>query len=201
MKVIIVRHAETNENAQQIEIGNESEVLLNDEGVKQAEKLANRLKGEKILYAYVSPQKRAVQTASEILKHHSSAKMIHTHQLKEQNLGIYEGVKKHIWKEIKANSKEPFHSFKPEEGESYAELQERVAEFFKELYAKHKNDTVIIISHAGTIGMLLLYLFGEPITIENYKKYRPENAAVTVLEINENQPHHVHFVNDLVHLK
>ena len=46
MKVIIARHAKTNENAGEIIIGQESEVLLNEEGVLQANKLADFLRKE-----------------------------------------------------------------------------------------------------------------------------------------------------------
>ncbi len=201
MKVIIVRHAETSENAKQIDIGHDVDPLLTKEGIKQAEKLADFLKNEKIHFAYVSPQKRAVHTAKEVLKFHPSAKMEHIPHLKEQNLGIYESVPKHVWKEIKAKSTEPFHLFKPPKGESYVELQGRVKKFFDELFDKHQNDTVLIVSHGGTLGMLYLHLFGKEITEENYKNHKPENAALTIIEIFKDKPHKVHKINSVEHLK
>src|SRR3989344_1912545 len=154
MKVIIVRHGQTDENVKKIDIGHDSSSGLNEEGVKQAQKLADFLKNEKINFAYVSSQERAVHTAKEVLKFHPSAKLVKTPHLREQSLGIYESVPKHVWKEVKAKSTEPFHLFKPPEGESYSELQERVKDFFNDLINQHENDTVFIVSHGGTLGML-----------------------------------------------
>ncbi len=200
MKVIIARHAETSENVKQINIGRDVDPLLTKEGMRQAQKLADFLKHEKIHFAYVSPQRRAVHTAQEVLKHHPLAKMARVPHLKEQNLGIYEGLPKHEWREIKKQSKELFHLFKPPKGESYAELQERVKSFFHTLFDKHKDDTVLIVSHGGTLGMLYLHLFGKEITEENYRAHKPENTAVTILEVYKNKPIKVHKVNSLEHL-
>src|SRR3989344_3577288 len=158
MKIIIVRHAKTDENVGDGLAGSQSEVLLNEEGVLQAKKLGEHLRDAKISHAYVSPQKRAVHTAQEILKHHIEAKVEHVAHLKEQNLGVAESLPKHIWKEIKAKATEAWHVFKPEKGESYTELQKRAVEFFRDLPGKHSgDDTVLIVSHGGTLGVLLLH--------------------------------------------
>lgn len=200
MKVIIVRHAETAENAKIQDIGHDDGALLTKQGILQAQKLGDTLRYEKISHAYVSPQKRAVHTAQEILAHHPKVKITHEASLKEQNLGIYEKAPKHVWKEVKVKSKEPFHLFKPPQGESYSELQKRVVEFFNELIDKHENETVFIVSHRGTLGMLYLHLLDKEITEENYKVYKPENTAVTILEIYKNKPVIVHKINSLEHL-
>ena len=201
MKVIITRHGETQENVKKIDIGRDSKSLLTQEGVLQARKLGDHLKGERITHAYVSPQKRAVDTAQEILNHHPKAIITPVEHLREQNLGIYESVPKHIWKEAKKNAKDPFHLFKPEKGESYAELQVRATDFFHELLKKHSaDDTVLIVSHGGTLGMLLLHVLEKEITEENYKAYKPENTAVTILEISEDGKVNTIVVNSLEHL-
>lgn len=200
MIVIIARHAQTDENANQVVQGQGIESLLNEAGKEQAKKLAEFLKGEKITFAYVSPQTRAVQTAEEILKHHPSAKVVSSHYLKEQSLGVFEGRSKEEWKKIKKESKDPFHLMKPEGGESYQELQNRTRAFFTGLKNNHKNDTVLVVSHAGTIGMMLLDVLGKPITKDNYESHRPDNTAFTAIEFTENGEHKVHFLNDTRHL-
>jgi len=199
MKIIIARHGQTNENLEGVNSGQESEVLLNEEGRDQAKKLASFLKKENITFAYVSPQSRAVQTAEHILKHHPEAKVVSSHYLKEQHLGVLEG-KKEEWKNIKKESKDPFHLIKPEGGESYHEVQKRAKDFFGGVVANHKNDTVLIVSHAGTIGMMILDVLRKPITKENYDLHRPENTAFTVLEFSDDNSFHVKFLNDTRHL-
>ncbi|MBI3631566.1 MAG: histidine phosphatase family protein [Candidatus Staskawiczbacteria bacterium] len=183
MRLIIARHGQTNENVSGIIIGQEANAMLNKEGILQAQKLAEFLKNEKINFAYVSSQTRAVHTAKEVLKFHPTAQVVVAHQLKEQNLGIYEGKGKTEWKEIKKNSKEPFHVFKPQNGESYAELQERVKTFFGDLIPKHKNDTVLMVSHGGN------------------KAHKPENTALTVLDIFTDKEIKIHYFNSTEHLK
>lgn len=201
MKVIITRHGQTDENIKKIDIGHDSKALLNKEGIKQAQKLADYLKNETIMFAYVSPQERAVHTAIEVLKFHPRARVIHTPHLKEQNLGIYESAPKQVFKEVKAKSLDPFHLFKPEGGESYIELQKRVKTFFNTLIEKHEHDTVLMVSHGGTLGMLYLHLFAKPITKENYKNHKPENTAFTILEVFKNAPIKIHKINSVEHLK
>ncbi len=201
MKVIIARHAQTHENANSVIQGQGINSLLNEEGIKQAQALADFLKHEKITVAYASPLDRAVHTAQEVLKHHPAVKITTSDHLKERNLGIYEGKGKGEWKKIKKNTKEPFHLFRPEKGESYAELQQRVKSFFDGLIDKHPNDTVFMVSHGGTLGMLYLYLLGKELNEENYKALKSENTAVTVVEIHKDKPVKVHKINSLEHLE
>ena len=199
MKIIIARHGQTNENKDAVNSGQESEVLLNETGKDQAKRLADFLRKENITFAYVSPQARAVETAEHILKHHPSAKVVTSHYLKEQNLGILEG-KKDEWKKLKKESKDPFHLMKPEGGESYQDLQKRAGDFLGGIVVNHKDDNVLVVSHAGTIGMILLDILKKPITKENYEIHRPENTAFTVLEFSDDNSLHVRFLNDTRHL-
>ncbi|MDO8530528.1 MAG: histidine phosphatase family protein [bacterium] len=199
MKVIIVRHAETTENAKMQDIGHNTEALLTEQGVLQAQKLGIHLKGEKISHAYTSPQRRAIHTAEKILEHHPEVKIVDVEELREQSLGIYESVPKHVWKEIKAKAKEAFHLFKPEGGESYTELQKRAKQFFDRLIREHENDTVLIVSHGGTLGVLLLDILEKELTEENYRAHQPKNTEFTVIEIQDGQKK-IHTVNNRAHL-
>lgn len=201
MKLIIARHAQTDENTEGAQIGKDSEALLNEQGLKQARQLADFLRNETIQFAYMSPQKRAVRTAEEVLKFHPSARVITAPHLREQHLGVFEGKGKAEWKALKKQLKKPFHLLKPQSGESYAELQARTVRFFNELMEKHENDTIFVMSHGGTLGMLYLHLFNKEITEENYNIYKPENTALTVLEICKNSPIKASIVNSLKHLE
>ena len=66
MKLIIVRHGETEENVSGI-IQGHGFGELNRKGLEQAKKVAGKLKGEKIDIAYVSGLERTKKTADEIL--------------------------------------------------------------------------------------------------------------------------------------
>ncbi len=168
MKIIIVRHAQTDDNIGGNLAARTSDVLLNEEGVRQARKLGEHLRGEKISHAYVSPQKRAVATAEHILEHHPTAMRQHAEELKEQNMGALDGLPKAQVKEIRKNAKEPWHLFKDEQGESYAELQERAKKFFHDMAAKHPDETILVVSHGGTLGVLLLHILEKELTEEEF---------------------------------
>jgi len=200
MKIIIVRHGQTDENLDGSLAGSESEVLLNEEGIRQAEKLGEALREEAIVVAYTSPQARAVQSIKGALKHHPKAQIVPTDELKEQYLGIYEGGGKAQWKALKKLSKEPFHLLKPEGGESYEDLQARAKTFFHELVAKHANDTILIVSHGGTLGVLLLHILEKELTEENYRAHQPKNAEISIVEVDGDGKRVVHTLNSSEHL-
>lgn len=202
MKIILVRHAQTDENIDGGLALQTSEVLLNETGKSQAEKLGQHLKGHKISHVYSGPLKRAVDTASKILDHQPEAQFIVSEHLDEQKLGEAATMPKAEWKEIKKNSTEPWHLFRAKEGESYTQMQFRVATFFHDLISKHKSDdTIVIVSHGGPLGVLLLHILEKELTQENYKAHQPKNTETTIIEISEDGQKKIHELNSNTHLQ
>ena len=203
-----MRHAETDENIvghalSEVEglAARTSEVWLNEEGILQAEKLGHHLKNHKISHAYSSPLKRAIHTAEKILQHHPEAEFVVVDHLDEQNLGAAETMPKHIWKEIKKKSTDPWHLFKSEKGESYSELQERVVNFFNGLLEKHESeDTILIVSHGGTLGVLMLHILEKPLAEEHYRANQPKNTEFTIIEVSPEGYKKIHALNSREHL-
>ncbi len=197
----MTRHGETHENVKKISMGQGVDGILNEQGIEQAKKLANRLKDERIDFAYISDLKRAIDTAEEILKFHSRVEAIHTPYLRERNLGVYEGGPNTVWKEVMQKSSLPFHSFQPQGGESYSQLQERVGKFFDELLSKHGSNSVLLVSHTGALTMLLLKILGKDITRENYEEYKPGNTAVTICDVTPEGSSFIRILNSIEHLE
>lgn len=137
---------------------------LNKQGAQQTRQLAQYLQTEKISYIYSSDLGRAIYTAREISSFHPKTPLILSPHLRERNLGIYEGQPNNEWRKATEQSSLPFHIFKPPQGESYAELQQRISPFFDTLIIKHKNDTVLLVSHTGALTMLLLKILDRPIS-------------------------------------
>ena len=198
MRLILVRHGETNENKNKVVQGFLN-TTLSKIGIQQAKKVANRLKDEKIDFAYSSDLDRAKQTAKEILKFHPETKLILKKELREQNKGIYEGKQSiNLHKDI-MKSKRPFNQFKPKEGESMIELGKRSIKFYNKLVENHLRKTVLIISHGGTIRSLLMALNKE--TESNYKKYIHGNTAITILEVSDDKKHKIKLLSCIKHLE
>lgn len=200
MKVIIVRHGQTDENINKVIAGQGIDSLLSEGGVQQAKKLGLHLKKEKIDVAYVSDQKRAVQTLEHILEHHLSVKAVKDKDLRERSYGEFEGMlSKEAW-ETMEKSPLAFELVKPKGGESTTEVHKRVGKFFNSLLDKHKDETVLIVSHGRAIALLLLHILDKPIYKENQEAHRPGNTGVAILEIVEGKPVRVHKLNSLEHL-
>jgi len=152
MRVIFVRHGETVENREHILQGH-LHGRLTDAGIKQAKEVAIKLKDEKIDYIYSSDLARAADTAKEIAKFHPDVPLVLTDALRERNIGTWQGKKyDDIGWTFEANW-EP--GKRQGGGETLEEVYERMEKFAKELFKKHKNETVLIVGH-GFSGMMLV---------------------------------------------
>src|SRR3989344_2274008 len=200
MKLVFVRHGETEENVENILQG-QGKAKLNSKGKEQARKLAKRLKWMKIHTAYVSNLPRTMETAQEILKYHPGTKIIYSASLREKSHGIFEGQHKETMLKAEKSSSLSFWDFKPENGESHWELQKRIKRFCTQLMKKISAETILIVSHGETISILLHELLGETYTTESYNKYHPQNCAVTVMEITGKKKPLVKVLNCVKHLE
>ena len=102
MKIYLVRHGQTDWNYQK-KIQGQQDVDINEQGIRQAEKLAEILKNVPFEYAVCSPLTRAHHTAEILLKYHS-VPLSYDERLKEIYLGEWEG-KTH--KEVMTQEKNP----------------------------------------------------------------------------------------------
>jgi phosphoserine phosphatase len=196
MKVIFVRHAESEDNVKRIVQG-QKQTRLTKKGREQSKKLAKRLKNEEIDIIFSSDLNRAIETTKEIIKFHK-APVIYTEELRERNLGILEGKPFDEFNEILKKSKEGFY-YNPEGGESVEDFQKRAAKFFKKILKKYKKKTILIVSHGGLTKGILAYLLKQP--IEDIFKEKMHNASVNILEIDDKSKKvKVHVLNCTKHL-
>ena len=109
---------------------------------------------------YVSPLKRAVQTAEALSKFVTNSKIVIEDKLIEQNFGDWSGKKiSQVWevlKDYKTKHNFSFISpgFSPPNGESFLEQSKRVKIWLKKLNVK-AGQSILIITHAGTIRAIL----------------------------------------------
>jgi phosphoserine phosphatase len=186
MKLILVRHGETHENVKRISQGHFNSQLT-ERGMEQARLVAERLKKEHIDVAYSSDLDRALNTCKEILKHHPKIELFLIKDLREQAKGIYEG-KPHEGRDLLLKEKNiPFHEWKPEGGESLGNVWHKVVRVFDDIKIKHKDKTVLVVSHGGPISCLIAYLHNE--SLKDYHKYLPKkNTAITIVDFKGETP-------------
>lgn len=177
MRLIITRHGKTEENKLGILQGQSIPGELTEKGIETTWRLATWLEQESISTIYSSDLKRAADTAKIIATKQPNAKLILTKDLRERNLGEYEGVKKsslNVDPSILIGL-----SLDPKEGESLDELHHRVKTFLDEIKEKHRDDTVLIVGHHAVNTVLLSILTN--ISIEEIEQQH--NTAINIFTI------------------
>lgn len=200
MKLIITRHGETIENNKKIMQGQLSGTL-SELGLKQAKCLANRLKNEKLDFIYSSDLSRASYTAKEIAKHHINTKLKLTKELRERNLGVWQGKTK---KELNLLENTSIIKENIPCGETIEELYNRANKFITKIIKKHKSkDNILIIGHYG-INQVINFILTDKKNNNNFNIIIPEprldNASISIFEINKNKNNKTHLFNCTKHL-
>lgn len=157
-KYYLIRHTECISNIKKISSHSwEKEDTLTETGIKQAEKLADKLKKYKINLIFCSPFVRTKQTSAIINKKLklNSKKIFFDKRLVDNNFGIADG--KHYDEYHKLfPTEESYFKISVPFGENYADVKKRVADFLKEIELKYKNKDILIISHGFPLRMLEL---------------------------------------------
>ncbi len=179
-RVLCVRHGETDWNAVKRWQGH-APVPLNDTGLAQSAALGRYLShnGFQVDALYSSDLRRAMQTAHAIAA--ALGLTIHTDErLREIDLGNWQGLTHDevaAWDGDRfALYQENWRAVPTPNGESRLQLQARARAAFDDITARHYGQTIALVSHGGTLGMLIESLFG---IIE-----RPSltNTSLTLLE-------------------
>jgi alpha-ribazole phosphatase len=160
MKIILIRHGQTEWNALQKYQGH-TDVQLNELGRKQATRVAEFLKEqEKFEALYSSDLSRARDTA-EIIGSQINLPVFTDTRLRELSFGLWEGM---TFSEVYEEYREKFDSwynntaeFKVPGGESFNQLVTRSMQALQEMAAKH-NGTVVVTTHGGVIMAVLYHL-------------------------------------------
>lgn len=181
-KVVLVRHGETDWNTVN-RIQGWTDVPLNSNGVKQADRAAAKLSKLKISAVYSSPLKRALRTAEKIAKKQGLGVVIAPGFI-EVNQGLWEGL---LVEEARRQlpslylkwEEDPYHT-SPPGGESVKTLAKRVLPAYEKIKKSRPNETVCIVTHKVVIA--LIKCAHENISLKDVHSHLPENAEWEILE-------------------
>ena len=202
MKLLLVRHGETDWNLARRYQG-QSAVPLNQKGIQQAEQLARRLSGERIDAIYSSDSPRALETATQVLNLQEQAPALQKDaRWQEICFGSWDGLTyeevEAKWKsEVTAWYADPVNS-SPPGGETILQMSKRVQSALNDLKSKHKEETVLIVTHGGVIQLLLCMLLG--VELDHYWQFRVAQASLTVIQLYA-EAAILDLFNDISHLK
>ncbi|HVL63572.1 MAG TPA: histidine phosphatase family protein [Actinomycetota bacterium] len=152
-RVVLVRHGETEWNRTKRAQG-QADVPLNTAGHRQAVHAANELRHLDVTAVYASDLSRAIDTARAIADAHGLE--VHTDpDLREVDQGEWEGL--HVdeirsrWPDLWGPARH--YSARPG-GESPQQVRDRALRALRRIVERHPGQTVVVVSHGGTIRWL-----------------------------------------------
>lgn len=201
MKLFLTRHGQTDWNIARRYQGH-SDTALNQVGIRQAELLAQRLSRETIHAIYTSDLSRALDTAHTVHSLQETANAIITDKRwRELSFGDWEGM---TYEEMSAHSPELFEAWMKDSltistpnGETHRQLAERVQAAFDDIKSKHKDETVLIVGHSGSMQTLLSLTLG--VDLSRYWQFRISQASLSELTVYEDSVT-LNLFNDVSHL-
>jgi broad specificity phosphatase PhoE len=200
MKLILIRHGETTDNAAGILMGHRHG-KLSPAGIEQAEKLGERFKNEKIDFIYSSDLLRVKDTIGEITKYHPHVLVVCHEILRECSLGIFEGKHKDEIHRAVLESGLSRQQFRPDGGESRIDFKRRVGKFIKYLLAVHTdNETILVGTHRGWKLSFMCHLLGVSPDSKAIRSLKFDNSSVSIFELKADGDHKVNLLNCTKHL-
>lgn len=163
MRLIFIRHGETEWNAS-LRYQGHANIPLNERGRAQARAAAERLSQANAVAIYTSDLERAAETAA-IIGAPLGLQPEVMPQLREIDVGQWEGytpeeLYRRFPDHMREYERDPARTVRIG-GESYAQLQQRALVALNQIEEKHQQgDTVLIVSHGGTIRAVLCHVIG-----------------------------------------
>lgn len=200
-KIILVRHCQAEGNLKRFFQG-KIDSDITPEGRAQIGRVAEVLSAEPIDVIYCSRLSRARQTAEGINYYHDVA--IKTDdRLAEIDAGDWEGK---FLQDIEKEFPEQFHNwhenpavFHAPNGESMAQVYQRVSEALQEIAKENKDKIICIVSHGCAIKNMMCFAHGW--SVENIKEVPlGTNTSINIISFDENMNFRILLENDTDHI-
>src|SRR5712664_3778844 len=178
--VLLVRHGVTPTTGRLL-AGRRRGLHLSEEGRRQAEALAVRLAAvPKIAAIYSSPLERARETVAPLAAARGMAVRVEPGLL-ESDVGAWTGIslkraaKRPEWAVVQRHPS----AFRFPGGESFVEMQARMASTIARLVERHRGHTIVAASHADPLKTLVAHALGTPLDL--FQRITIAPASVTAI--------------------
>ena len=194
--IYLLRHGRIQNSGEQRRYIGQLDVPLDPEGIRQAERLRERLAPVEFQKIFCSDLERSRETA-RILAGANAGEVVVCPELREIHLGEWEGMS---FAEVVRRFPEKFEArgrdiayYRIAGGESFADCAQRMLPAYQKIVAE-KADPVAIVGHAGVNRLILCHLLGMPIA--NLFRIVQDFASVNVIQYNGINPQ-IRLVNAL----
>lgn len=206
MKILIVRHGETLLNTQKVH--QSGDTPLSEIGLGQAAKIAERLQGTPIDKIYVSPLRRAYQTA-EVIAQKTQVPLVVRKELEEIRRPSVLVGKSHHDPEVIAIKEQIHQNYAKTEWhhsdeENFADLKKRTIAILELLKEEDEESTVLLVTHGYVATMIGAYvLMGEVMTPDVFLHFfnhsEVSNTGLGAIEYSKTKGFKLLFWNDTTH--
>jgi broad specificity phosphatase PhoE len=196
----MIRHGATVLSAEDRFAG-ATDVALSDEGREQTQRLAERLSRENFVAVYASPLSRTMETARILAAPHKLPVQARD-GLREINHGRWEQMtRREVEQKFPAEAAEwerdPY-TFAPVGGESGVQVTARALPVLIDLVRGHPAENILVVSHKGTIRLLLSSLLGfDPRRYRDNLDQKP--AALNIVDFKDPVRSRLTLFNDTAH--
>jgi len=178
--VLMVRHA-AHDNVGGFLAGRMEGVSLGPAGRKQAERLAERLRGADIAAIHASPRERCRETAEAIATACGLPAPQVAAELDEIDFGRWSGSTFaeldadplwRRWNAVRSCCRTPA-------GESMLDVQQRALRYIEALAAENVGNRVAVVSHADVIKAVVMHVLG--LSVDAWPRFDIAPASVTTI--------------------
>jgi broad specificity phosphatase PhoE len=196
--IFLVRHGETQWNAEDRMQGQVLHVGLNEKGMRQARLLSKRLEKEKIDLVYSSPMERALQTAEIIAEPHDISVITHA-GLTERSHGHVDGLTKEEFRRLHPHIYAVYEKTRElpgvEGAETMKQLEERGFAAFSEIVDGNPNKNILIVAHGGILKNIIARIGGS-----HHSTFKQGNCCLNIVRY-DGKGFRIESINNLSHLE
>lgn len=196
MKLVVVRHGQTDLNKSNKIQGGTGDAPLNQAGHDYATQVAANFDPTEYDHIFSSPLTRAKQTAEIFAKGKKKVEL--DDRLREMNFGSWEGMIATELHEKYPNAFDPWgfigkdYVKYAENAESDEDLKVRVGSFLDELYQKYPDGKILVVCHGVVARMIIAYYLSDG-NIAYYKQL--DNSKMMELIIKDGVPRLIGYNN------
>ena len=185
LNLYITRHGETQWNVEgRMQGWKNSELTL--KGIRNAEALGKRLDSVDISVIYSSSSQRAVHTA-ELIRGNRKIEIITDENLREINLGEWEGKAKDEFSESDKAGLEVFwnipHQYKAVSGEDFFQVRARIEAVLNRIISENRDCSILIVTHAVIVKTIMSIFNSIPIE-DLWKQPFIHGTSLSAVEID-----------------
>jgi len=185
INVYLLRHGQTQWNAENNRYCGRTDVPLTEIGKKQATVVKEQLKDLSFDVVYASPLQRAMMTAKIA---GGGQEVITDARLIEANFGDWESKPKEVFIEEnpglwRAWCNDPMTTRAGGTGETAAEVIDRVDHFFSELLQTKRQGNFLVVAHNAVNRFYLAYKLG--MNVKDYRKLYLDNSTISNFQLDE----------------